>query len=56
MLITDQAAWATGRRHSEESAMAADPLVCLSQVLVLAGSLIERVRPEQAGLPTPCRS
>jgi uncharacterized protein (TIGR03086 family) len=36
--------------------MAAEPLVYLSQVLDLAGSLIERVRPEQAGLPTPCRS
>lgn len=36
--------------------MATEPLVCLSQVLDLAGSLIERVRPEQAGLPTPCRS
>jgi uncharacterized protein (TIGR03086 family) len=63
MLIVDpgrrghrpQAAGATGRR-SEESAMAAEPLVYLSQVLDLAGSLIERVRPEQAGLPTPCRS
>lgn len=36
--------------------MATDPLADLSQVLDLAGSLIERVRPEQAGLPTPCRS
>ena len=36
--------------------MAAEPLVYLSQVLDLAESLIERVRPEQAGLPTPCRS
>lgn len=36
--------------------MAAEPLVYLSQVLDLAGSLIEGVRPEQAGLPTPCRS
>lgn len=36
--------------------MAAEPLVHLSQVLDLAQSLIERVRPEQAGLPTPCRS
>ena len=36
--------------------MAAGPLVHLSQVLDLAGSLIEGVRPEQAGLPTPCRS
>lgn len=36
--------------------MAAEPLVYLSQVLDLAGSLIERVGLEQAGLPTPCRS
>jgi uncharacterized protein (TIGR03086 family) len=36
--------------------MAADPLAHLSQVLDLAEYLIERVRPEQAGLPTPCRS
>ena len=36
--------------------MAADPLVYLSQVLDLAESLIERVRPKQATLPTPCRS
>jgi uncharacterized protein (TIGR03086 family) len=36
--------------------MAAEPLVDLSQVLDLTQSLIERVRPEQAGLPTPCRS
>lgn len=33
--------------------MAAEPLVHLSQVLDLAESLIERVRPEQAALPTP---
>lgn len=33
-----------------------EPLGYLSQVLDLAGSLIEKVRPEQAGLPTPCRS
>jgi uncharacterized protein (TIGR03086 family) len=31
-------------------------LTHLSQVLDLAESLIEGVRPEQAGLPTPCRS
>jgi uncharacterized protein (TIGR03086 family) len=36
--------------------MRADPLVHLSQMLDLAESLIEGVRPEQAGLPTPCRS
>jgi mycothiol maleylpyruvate isomerase-like protein len=36
--------------------MAAEPLAHLSQVLDLAQSLIERARPEQAGLPTPCRS
>lgn len=36
--------------------MATPPLVYLSQVLDLAGSLIEGVQPEQAGLPTPCRS
>jgi hypothetical protein len=36
--------------------MAAEPLVQLSQVLDLAESLIERVRPKQATLPTPCRS
>ncbi len=36
--------------------MAHEPLVHLSEVLDLAGSLIERVRPEQATLPTPCRS
>lgn len=35
--------------------MAAEPLVYLSQVLGLAGSLIERIRPEQAALATPCR-
>ena len=36
--------------------MTTDPLADLSQVLDLAGSLIENVRPEQAALPTPCRS
>ena len=36
--------------------MATEPLVRLSQMLDLAQSLIDRVRPEQAGLPTPCRS
>jgi uncharacterized protein (TIGR03086 family) len=36
--------------------MAVEPLVHLSQVLDLAVTLIERVRPEQATLPTPCRS
>ena len=36
--------------------MTHDPLVHLSSVLDLAESLIEGVRPEQAGLPTPCRS
>ena len=36
--------------------MAADPLVYLAEVLDLAESLIEGVRPEQAGLPTPCQS
>lgn len=36
--------------------MPAEPLDDLSQVLNLAGSLIENVRPEQGGLPTPCRS
>ncbi len=36
--------------------MATEPLVHLSQVLDLTQSLIEGVRPEQAGLPTPCRS
>jgi uncharacterized protein (TIGR03086 family) len=36
--------------------MPAEPLVHLSQVLDLAESVIERVRPEQATLPTPCRS
>jgi uncharacterized protein (TIGR03086 family) len=35
---------------------AEEPLVQLSQVLDLAESVIERVRPEQATLPTPCRS
>jgi len=32
------------------------PLDDLSRMLDLSGSLIEAVRPEQAGLPTPCRS
>jgi uncharacterized protein (TIGR03086 family) len=36
--------------------MAAEPLAQLSAVLDLAESLIDGVRPEQAGLPTPCRS
>jgi uncharacterized protein (TIGR03086 family) len=36
--------------------MVAQPLVQLSQVLDLAESVIERVQPEQAALPTPCRS
>jgi uncharacterized protein (TIGR03086 family) len=36
--------------------MVPEPLVHLSQVLDLAASVIERVRPEQATLPTPCRS
>lgn len=36
--------------------MAGEPLVQLSQVLDLAESLLEGVRPEQATLPTPCRS
>lgn len=36
--------------------MAAEPLVRLSQMLDLTQSLIEGVRPEQAGLPTPCQS
>src|SRR5215469_16777649 len=36
--------------------MSPGPLDDLSQVLDLAGSVIERVRPEQAALPTPCRS
>jgi len=44
------------RPPSEESAIAADPIVQLSQVLDLAGSLIQGIRPEQAGLPTPCQS
>ena len=38
------------------TAIAADPIVQLSQVLDLAGSLIQGIRPEQAGLPTPCQS
>lgn len=36
--------------------MAAEPLAHLSQILDLAESLIAQVRPEQATLPTPCRS
>jgi uncharacterized protein (TIGR03086 family) len=36
--------------------MPAEPLAQLSAVLDLAESLIDGVRPEQAGLPTPCRS
>jgi len=36
--------------------VAADSLVYLSEVLDLAESLIEGLRPEQAGLPTPCQS
>lgn len=36
--------------------MATEPLAQLSAVLDLAESLIDGVRPEQAGLPTPCRS
>ncbi len=36
--------------------MAAEPLVHLSQVLDLAESVIDGVRPDQATLPTPCRS
>jgi uncharacterized protein (TIGR03086 family) len=36
--------------------MAAEPLAYLSQVLDLSGTLIKRIRPEQAALRTPCRS
>ena len=36
--------------------MAPEPPVHPSQVLDLAESVIEKVRPEQAALPTPCRS
>jgi uncharacterized protein (TIGR03086 family) len=36
--------------------MAQESLVHLSQVLDLAESVIEKTRPEQATLPTPCRS
>ena len=36
--------------------MSADPRVHLSQVLDLAESVIEGARPDQATLPTPCRS
>jgi uncharacterized protein (TIGR03086 family) len=36
--------------------MAPESLAHLSQVLDLAESVIERVRPEQATLPTPCQS
>lgn len=36
--------------------MSAEPLDHLSEVLDLAGSVIEKVGPEQGGLPTPCRS
>lgn len=36
--------------------MATEPLVHLSEVLDLAESLIDGVQPEQAALPTPCRS
>src|SRR5215472_15843419 len=36
--------------------MAPEPIEHLSQVLNLAESLIERIRPEQGTLPTPCRS
>jgi len=36
--------------------MAAEQLVHMSQVLELAESVVAGVRPEQAALPTPCRS
>jgi uncharacterized protein (TIGR03086 family) len=36
--------------------MSAEPLAQLSQVIDLAESVVEGVRPEQAALPTPCRS
>lgn len=36
--------------------MSSGPLDDLSRVLDLAGCVIENVRPEQGGLPTPCRS
>jgi uncharacterized protein (TIGR03086 family) len=55
MPLEDSGLMAADRR-SEESVMAPDPIAHLSQVLDLAVSLIEGVRPEQAGLPTPCQS
>jgi uncharacterized protein (TIGR03086 family) len=35
---------------------ASDPLALLSRALDQAGTVVSRVRPEQAALPTPCRS
>jgi uncharacterized protein (TIGR03086 family) len=35
---------------------AGDPVALLSKALDQTGSVISRVRPEQAALPTPCRS